>query len=109
MTTKRTILTALIAVIIPLTACAQKYHHDDGHDTTPTDRISFKVENGQLQAIGPDGQRLKLEPVTFPVNSKQILSVDQITIIKVKGSHFIMGCFLGGCGRYDLPPPHPPQ
>lgn len=109
MNISRTLLTVLMVCIIPLTACAQKYHQTD-YGTAPSNQIFFSVDKeGRLVAISPKGERIPLKPVSFPVDSKKILSVDQITIIQAQGSHFYIACSAYGCGRVDLPAPHPPQ
>ncbi|MCU7816698.1 MAG: hypothetical protein KZQ89_17330 [Candidatus Thiodiazotropha sp. (ex Lucinoma kastoroae)] len=99
-----------LAIIIPLALLLSACHTLKGRTdhTSPTDvdlgmPISIKVVDGTVLLVDKNGKDIS-EPVNFPfdlkkrgIDAEAILNLENITIMTIKGSCWVMACNSGGC------------
>ena len=86
--------------LIPLTACSKEPLQSKKDPYSYTLSIDAK---GLPAVLDSKGIALPAKKVEFPVDAKQILRVRTISIIDVKGSHFVLITINGTTYQINLP------
>ncbi len=101
----------LALIVTPLMACAQMEKMTGMTEPSSENVLPFRVafdRNGNVLILDEKGNMIRpTTDVKFPLDVKQIRSVQTITAIEVVGSHYYLLKAGGNTYVIPLPAPHP--